>query len=429
MLILFGTLIVLFLLGLPVAFSMGVASLLTLLLTQDVPLVVVPQRWVAALDSFPLMAVPLFLLAGALMDTGGLATRIVRFAASFLGWMRGSLLHITVLSSMVFADISGSSAADTAAVGSVLIPQMKKRGYNIDFATAINAAGGCIGPIIPPSITMIIIGYITNTSIAAMFAGGFIPGAMVGLSLMIASYIHIRRDKSLAYSITEKFDLGLGCRSTFEALPALLAPLLIVGGIIGGIFTATEAGVVAVFYGLFVGLLVYRELRPGQLPPILLKCVIQTAMVLFIAANASLFAWLVAAEQIPQMVTKWITSISDSPPLFLMIVNVTLLVTGMLMETFSAIIILMPILFPVAMSFGINPVHFGVLVTVNLCIGAVTPPYGITLFVASTISGRTVRQVSRHLVLPISAMLVVLFLVTYVPETVLFVPRLAGFVK
>lgn len=428
MVVLFGTLVLLFLLGLPVAFSMGVSTLLTLLLTQNVPLVVIPQRWVAALDSFPLMAVPLFLLAGALMDTGGLATRIVSFAAAFLGWVRGSLLHITVLASMVFADISGSSSADTAAVGSVLIPQMKKRGYNIDFATAINAAGGCIGPIIPPSITMIIIGYVTNTSIAGMFMGGFIPGLMVGLSLMVASYIHARSGGP-AYAVTEKFDLGRGCRATFEALPALGAPIVIVGGIIGGVFTATEAAVVAVFYGLFVGMFIYRELKAQALPSLLLRSALQASMVMFIAANANLFAWLVAAEQIPQMVTGWIIAISDSPIVFLIIVNLVLLATGMLMETFSAIIILMPILYPVAVNFGINPIHFGVLVTVNLCIGMVTPPYGITLFVASSISGRTVRQVSRHLALPIGAMLIVLLLVTYLPETVLFVPRLGGFVK
>jgi C4-dicarboxylate transporter DctM subunit len=428
MVILFGTLILLFLLGLPVAFSMGVASLLALLVTQDIPLVVVPQRMIASLDSFPLMAVPLFLLAGAIMDTGGLATRIVRFATAYLGWLRGNLLHITVLSSMVFADISGSSSADTAAVGSVLIPQMKKRGYNLDFATAINAAGGCIGPIIPPSITMIIIGYVTNTSIAAMFTGGFIPGIMIGISLMVASYIHARSGGP-AYESKDRFDFRQGCSATFVALPALLAPLIIVGGILGGVFTATEAGVIAVFYGLFIGLLVYRELELKDIPGILLKCGTMTAMVLFIAANANLFAWLVAAERIPDMVTHWMVSISSSPVVFLMVVNVVLLITGMLMETFSAIIILMPILFPVAMSFGINPIHFGVLVTVNLCIGGITPPYGITLFVASSISGRTVRQVTPHLALPIGAMLIVLLLVTYIPETVLFLPRLGGLVR
>ena len=426
MVILFGTLIVLFLLGLPVAFSMGVASLLALVLTRDIPMVVVAQRWVTALDSFPLMAVPLFLLAGALMDTGGLASRIVTLASAFLGWVRGSLLHVTVLASMVFADISGSSSADT--VGSVLIPQMKKRGYNIDFATAINAAGGCIGPIIPPSITMIVISYITNISIAGMFVGGLVPGIMIGISLMIASYIHARSGGA-AYAATEKFDAATGCKASFAALPALFAPVVIVGGIITGIFTATEAGVVAVFYGLIVGMFVYRELTPKHLPPMLLKCAVQASMVLFIAANASLFAWLVAAERIPQMVGDWMISISSDPLIFLVIVNVVLLITGMLMETFSAIIILMPILFPVAMAYGLDPIHFGVLVTVNLCIGMVTPPYGITLYVASTISGRTVRQVSRHLGLPIGAMLVVLLLITYIPETVLIVPRMFGYVK
>lgn len=426
--ILFGTLIVLFLLGLPVAFAMGVSALSAALLTRGFPLAVMAQRWVTALDNFPLMAVPFFLLAGALMDRGGLGVRIVNFAASLLGWLRGSLLHVTVLSSMVFADISGSAAADTAAVGSVLIPQMKKRGYNIDFATAINASGGCIGPIIPPSITMVILGYVTNISIGALFMGGFIPGIMIGASLMIASSIHARSGGP-AYATVEKFDVRRVCRATIEALPALGAPVVILGGILGGIFTPTEAAAVAVFYGLAVGMFVYRELTLETLPPLVLRVASQTAMVMFIAANASLFALLVASAQIPQHVTQFIIAFSDSPFVFLALVNVVLLLTGMVMETIASIIILMPILFPVAMNFGIDPVHFGVMVTVNLCIGMVTPPYGMTLYVASSISKRSVAQVTRHLSLPIGAMLIVQMLITYIPEIVLLVPRLTGFVK
>jgi C4-dicarboxylate transporter, DctM subunit len=426
--VLFGSLIILFLMGVPVAISMGVATLLTLLLVQNIPLTVLAQRWVTALDNWVLMAVPFFLLAGALMDTGGLGIRIVNFAAAFLGWLRGSLLHVTVVASMVFADISGSSSADTAAVGSVMLPQMKRRNYNLDFGAAINAAAGAIGPIIPPSITMVVIAYVTNTSIAAMFAGGFVPGFMVGLSLMVVSYIHARSGGP-TYAETQRVDMRQGCRAAFVALPALGAPLVIVGGILAGIFTATEAAAVAVFYGLFVGLFIYRELKPEMLPKILLRSAMQSAMVMFIAANAYLFAWLVGAMQIPQVITGWVVSVSDNPIVFLMVVNVTLLAIGMLMETFSAIIILMPILFPVAMNFGLDPVHFGVMVTVNLCVGMVTPPYGITLYVASTIAGRSVAQVSRHLLLPLSAMIIVLLMITYIPETVLVVPRALGLIR
>jgi C4-dicarboxylate transporter DctM subunit len=292
----------------------------------------------------------------------------------------------------------------------------------------MNASGGSIGPIIPPSITSVVIGYTCNISIGAMFAGSFIPGILVGISLMVASYIHTHSKKS-TYVPELAFSLRRLGRATFEALPALFAPVVIVGGILGGIFTATEAAAVAVFYGLLVGMFVYRELSLADLPPMLLRVASQSAMILFIAANASLFAWLVAVEQIPQLVTGWITAISNSPAVFLLVVNIVLLITGCLMETIAAIIILMPILFPVATYFGINPVHFGVMVTVNLCIGMVTPPYGIALYVASAVSGRSVAQVTRHLALPIVAMVVVLLLITYYSESVLIVPRIAGFIK
>ena len=418
-------LIVLILVGMPVAFALGLGALSALLVDPNLPLALVPQRMFTALDSWPIMAVPLFMLAGGLMDKGGMSRRIVEFASACLGFIRGSLGMVTVLASMVFAGISGSSTADTAAVGSIMLPAMRRKGYDMRFAAALQAAGGAIGPIIPPSILMILIGYVTGTSVAQLFLAGVVPGVMIGACLMVVAYRHALKEGPAGDAPT-KLNMKDIRRTGFSALPALGLPFLIVFGILAGIFTATEAAAAAVVYGLVVGQLVYREIKWRDLPAIVLEAAERSCVILFIAATAMLFAWLVAVHQLPQALGAALQAHIGSRTMFLIVLNLALLLIGMFLESFSAVIVFLPILFPVAQSFGIDPLHFGILATVNLAIGYVTPPYGATLFVACGISGQNVRAVTSKIVPILVAMLLVLIIVTYWPETVLWLPRLAA---
>jgi C4-dicarboxylate transporter DctM subunit len=417
--------LVLVIIGMPVAFALGVGSLGALLADPNLPLTLVPQRMFTALDSWPIMAVPLFMLAGGLMDRGGMSRRIVEFASSCLCFVRGSLGMVTVMASMVFAGISGSSTADTAAVGSILLPAMRERGYDMRFAAALQAAGGAIGPVIPPSILMIVIGYVTGTSVAQLFLAGVVPGVMIGMALMVVAYRQALKEGP-DFDAPVPLDVRKALATGVRALPALGLPVLIVFGILGGVFTATEAAAAAVVYGLAVGLFLYGEIGWRDLPSIALEAAERSAVVLFIAATAMLFAWLVAVNQVPQALGVLLQDHISDRTVFLIFLNLALLVIGMFLESFSAVIVFMPILFPLALDFGIDPLHFGILATVNLAIGYITPPYGATLFVACGIAGESVREVSKKVVPILVAMLVVLVIVTYWPETVLWLPRLAA---
>jgi C4-dicarboxylate transporter, DctM subunit len=424
-LILFLSILVLLLLGMPIAFALGLGSCFTLLYDSTLPLVIVPQRMFTALDSWPIMAIPLFMLAGRLMDRGGISRRIVEFSSACFGFIRGSLAMVSVMASMIFAGISGSSTADTAAVGSIMMPAMRKKGYDMDFATALIAAAGAIGPIIPPSILMILIGYITDTSVAALFLGGIIPGTAIGIGLMVVSYLHARK-KGKAYLATSKFQIQEVLRTGRKALPGLGMPFIILFGILGGIFTATEAAGVAVVYGLLVGIFVYREVTLKDLPQIFLKAAETSCIVMFIACTAFLFAWLITVKQLPAHLGAFIKARVGSEVMFFVLLNLALLIIGMFMESFSAIIVFMPILFPVAQSFGVDPVHFGIIATVNLAIGYITPPYGATLFVSCGISGQKIRNVTPKIIPILAAMIAVLLIVTYSPETFMWIPRLTA---
>ena len=417
--------LVLIVIGMPVAFALGVGSLVALLAEPSLPITLVPQRMFTALDSWPIMAVPLFMLAGGLMDRGGMSRRIVEFASACFCFVRGSLGMVTVMASMVFAGISGSSTADTAAVGSILLPAMRDRGYDMRFAAALQAAGGAIGPVIPPSILMIVIGYVTGTSVAQLFLAGVVPGVMIGIALMVVAYRHALK-KGADFDAPVPLDLGKALATGVKALPALGLPVLIVFGILGGVFTATEAAAAAVVYGLAVGLFLYGEIGWRDLPAIALEAAERSCVVLFIAATAMLFAWLVAVNQMPQALGAFLQAHISDRTVFLIFLNLALLVIGMFLESFSAVIVFMPILFPLALDFGIDPLHFGILATVNLAIGYITPPYGATLFVACGIAEQSVRDVSRQVVPMLIAMLVVLVVVTYWPETVLWLPRMAA---
>jgi C4-dicarboxylate transporter DctM subunit len=423
-LILFLSILLLLLLGMPIAFALGIGSGFSLLSDSTLPMVLVPQRMFTALDSWPIMAIPLFMLAGKLMDKGGISRRIVDFSSACFGFVKGSLGMISVMASMIFAGVSGSSTADTAAVGSIMMPAMKKKGYNMDFATALIAAAGAIGPIIPPSILMILIGYVTDTSVASLFLGGIVPGVLIGVGLMVVSYFHARKGGK-AYVAVSKFRIHEVLATGKKALPGLGLPFIIVFGILGGIFTATEAAVVAVVYGLIVGLFVYREITLKELPKIFLKSAETSCVVMFIACTAFLFAWLITVKQLPVFLGDFLKSNIGSKVAFLMLLNIVLLIIGMFMESFSAIIVFMPILFPIAQSFGVDPIHFGIIATVNLAIGYITPPYGATLFVSCGISGRKIREVTPRVVPIIVAMILILLIVTYFPESFMWIPKLA----
>jgi len=359
------------------------------------------------------------------MDRGGISQRVVDFAGACFGFIRGSLGMVTVLASMVFAGISGSSTADTAAVGAILLPAMKDKGYDMRFATALQAAAGAIGPIIPPSIMMILIGYVTDTSVARLFLAGIIPGVLIGIGLMVVSYLHALRG-GRAYLAVTKFRLRRVFRTGKIALPGLGLPFIIIIGILSGVFTATEAAVVAVIYGLVVGLFIYKEISIKDLPEIFLKSAETSCKVMFIAATAMLFAWLVTVKHLPMLLGDFLQANVGSKTLFLIFLNFILLLIGMFMESFSAIIVFMPILFPVAASFGINPVHFGIIATVNLAIGYITPPYGATLYVSCGLSGKSIREVTPKVIPIIVAMLIILLIVTYLPETFMWVPNQLG---
>jgi C4-dicarboxylate transporter DctM subunit len=371
------------------------------------------------------MAVPLFMLAGGLMDKGGMSRRIVEFASACLCFVRGRLGMVTVMASMVFAGISGSSTADTAAVGSILLPAMRRRGYDMRFAAALQAAAGAIGPVIPPSILMIVIGYVTGTSVAQLFLAGVVPGVLIGLGLMVVAYRQALKEGA-DFDAPVPLDVRKVLATGVKALPALGLPVLIVFGILGGVFTATEAAAAAVVYGLAVGLFLYREIGWRDLPSIALEAAERSCLVLFIAATAMLFAWLVAVHQVPQALGALLQAHISDRNLFLIFLNLALLLIGMFLESFSAVIVFMPILFPLALDFGVDPLHFGILATVNLAIGYITPPYGATLFVACGISQQSVRAVSARVVPILIAMLLVLVVVTYWPDTVLWLPRLAA---
>lgn len=419
--ILFISLITCFAIGMPIAFSLGVASVATLQFGSQLPLTLVAQRLFAATDSFPLMAIPFFMLAGAVMDTGGISRRLVDFAHSLVGWIYGGLGMVAVLAAMFFAGISGAAAADTAAVGSVSIPAMIRKGYKKGFAAAIQAAGGSIGVIIPPSIPMIIFGVIGGVSIGKMFMGGFVPGVLIGGGLMAASYFLSKR---AGYKRDKRATMPQVGKAFFDAFWALLMPGIILGGIMGGIFTPTEAAVVAALYGLVAGLFIYRELKFSDLPRVFAKSAVTTSTVMLLIATANIFGWILTAEQVPQTVASYLVSLTDSPAVLYALILVMLLVVGTFMETTASLIILSPVFLPVIQQFGIDPVHFGVVMVTALAIGMLTPPLGICLFISCNIAGIPLSEIIRFVLPLLVIMIGCLFLITFVPDLVMFVPNL-----
>lgn len=415
------TLIGSLLLGVPIAFSIGIATLVTLW-AGGIPAAFIAQQSFTAMDSFPLMAVPYFILAGALMETGGLSKRIINVAQEMMGNVTGGFGIVTILACMLFAAISGSSPATVAAIGSIMIPAMVQRGYSKDFAAAVAGSGGGLGIIIPPSIPMIIYGIVAGVSIGDMFLAGFVPGFLLALLMMI--YIYWTAKKRGYKGTGQKFDLGRFFRAVWDAKWALFAPVLILGGIYSGIFTPTESAVIAVVYGFVIGLFVYRELSWKQIPKTLISSAMITGTVMVIMGTATAFGKLVTMYQIPNMLAEGIMGISSNKYVILVLVSILVLFVGTFMETLSIVIILAPLFLPVLIRLGVDPIHFGILLVVGAEIGMMTPPLGVNLFVASGISGLSMERVAKSIFPFVLALVFGLFILLFIPWLSLVIPNL-----
>ncbi|GEK74194.1 MULTISPECIES: TRAP transporter large permease [Halomonas] len=417
---LFAVFLVLLLVGVPIAFSLGIASLSYLLLA-GIPLTIVPQRLYSGIDTFVLLCIPGFVLAGNLMNVGNITEHIVRFSNALVGHIRGGLGLANVGGSMIFGGISGTAVADAASIGSVMIPGMSKAGYDKPFSAAVTAASSTIGPIIPPSVPMIIAGSLTGVSVGRMFLAGAIPGILLGVAMMVTVYLlAIRR----GYPKEKRVSLLQLVREGRTAFWALLMTAIILYGIIGGFFTPTEASIVASLYALVVGMYVYKGLSWRKLPAILTDTVLTSSALLLLVGLANLFGWILTSEQIPQMVASGILAISENPLVVILILNLIMLCVGAFMETIAALIILFPALLGVATGVGMDPVHFAVMAVLNLMIGLTTPPVGVCLFVVSGIGNLQVLTVARAILPFLICNLAVLLLVAYVPAISMWLPNL-----
>ncbi len=419
----FGLLIVLIAIGVPIAISLTGATLVTLLAVTDVNPIVVAQRYFTAVDSFSLMAIPFFMMAGMLMERGGISKRLINLANLLLGNLYGSLAIVLIVTSAFFGALTGSSTATVAAIGGIMIPAMLRSGYEEGFSLSTSASSGFLGCIIPPSIPMITYGVAAGVSIGGMFMAGVIPGILLALGMCCYAFYFGKKSN---YKASDKRPTGKEILAAFkEAIWALLMPVIILGGIYGGIFTPTEASCVALFYGLIVGVFVFKELKIRDLPKMIKQAMINSAMVLFIIAGATAFGYLMTRGMIPARIATAITSITDNSILFLLIVNVLLLVMGTFMETNAAIMITAPIFLPIVTAMNINPIHFGTIMIVNLAIGQITPPLGVNLFVAAGIQGGALEKVvNRHLIRYILICVLILLLITYIPGLSLALPGL-----
>ena len=407
----FTTMLLAFMLSISVAVSIGIASIVGAWQANLNFLAVVKEMF-AAINKFPLAAIPFFILAGNLMESGGISTRLVDFAKSIVGGVQGGLGATCVLTCMIFAAVSGSSVATTFAIGAILIPALIKHGYPTNYAAALQATSAELGVIIPPSIPMILYGVAAEVSIGELFISGFGPGLLIGGALMVFVIVYARIK---GYGKGDKEGKLPFLLATRKAMLALFMPVIILGGIYGGVFTPTEASGVAVFYAFIVGVFVYRETRFSDLPRVLKKSVISSAVIMFIIANAGLFSYLITRAGVPDRIAAFLVEILQSPVLFLLGVNAALFVIGMFIETSASIIVLAPILAPVAVHFGIDPVHFGIIMVVNLALGMITPPFGVNLFAACTVARISLDQIIPRLLPFVLVILVCLMAITFMP--------------
>lgn len=416
-------LFLLFLLGVPISFALGLVSL-GALSYQDFNLLIVIQRMFGGVDSIALIAIPLFMLSGELMFRGGMSKRLVDFADTLLGHFPSGLAMVSILACMFFAAITGSAIAATAAIGGIMIPLMKEKGYDYTFSAPLLACGGSIGPIIPPSIPLLVYGTLANVSVGALFIGGIIPGILMGIGLMIYCYFigkkrhYVGREK--AASFHEILSTGK------DTVLALFMPIIIIGGIMSGIFTPTESGAVAVFYSLVVSVFIYHEMDWKTFWEALVNSAKSSGQVLVVVACASLFTWVITVNQVPQSVTAFLQQAIHNKYMLLLVINIILLIAGTFIDTTSAIVIFAPLFIPLVKAMGIDLIHFGMIIAVNLTIGMCTPPLGVCLFVSGSIAKIFLKEQMHDLVPMLGVLLVVLLLVTYVPELTLFLPRIFG---
>ncbi|MEX2568305.1 MAG: TRAP transporter large permease [Cyclobacteriaceae bacterium] len=418
--LLFIVFLFLLIIGFPIAFALGISSFVYLLFS-DIPLMVIPQKMYAGIDVFVLLSIPGFILAGNLMNASGITSRIIRFCNALLGHIRGGLGLANVGASMLFGGISGTAIADTASIGSVMIPAMKKEGYDVPFSCAVTASSSTIGPIIPPSLPMIIAATLTGLSVGRLFVAGIIPGILLGLGFMITVYlIAVKRQ----YPKSERVPVKMIFKSFFQAFWAIMMTLVILFGIIGGVFTPTEASIVAVIYAIAIGLWVYRELKVNMIPTIILQSAKTTAALMVLVGFANLFAWIMTVEELPQIIASSLLDFTENKIILLLMINLLLLFVGAFMETIAALLILFPVLLGVAVQVGVDPVQFAIIMVFNLVIGLTTPPVGVCLFVASSIGQISLEKIAKAGFPFLLVSLLILILVTYFPAVSLWLPGL-----
>ena len=408
-------------LGVPIAFSLGLGSVVAIFMDDKISSMLVAQKLVSSINSFSLMAIPFFMLSGELMEAGGISKRLVNIAKAFVGHITGGIGMVDIGTSVLFAGVSGSEAADTAAVGSMLIPSMLKNGYPRGLAAVIQACAGSLGPIIPPSLTMIIYCSLTGLSIGECFMAGVIPGLIIGLGVAVVTYFYARR---LGIKGDERVPYRERLTAIKDGILAIIMPLIIIGGIVSGIFTPTESGAIAVIYALVIGMFVYKEFTYRELPRIFLKAASMTGMALLIVAGASIFSWLVAYEKFPKMIITFLTGLTDNKYVIMMLLVLFLLFVGMFIETLSATIICAPILMPVAAQYGIDPIQFALIMVITLVYAGVTPPVGGVLFITMGIAKAKMKEALTYLAPYLGIICIVILLLIFVPQISLLLPRL-----
>lgn len=419
--ILVASFFILLFLGIPIAYALCMSSILYMALYSEVPLIIIAQQMLKGVDSFTLMAIPFFVIAGSLMQNGGIARRMVNFAKSCIGFIPGGLAVVTIVTSMIFAAMTGAGAATTAAVGGIMIPFMKEEGYDADYASAVQAVGGIFGPLIPPSVLMVLYGVASGQSVGDMLLAGLIPGLFLGLIVIAVVLYHCVRK---GYKGSGSFNMKEVGKNFVSAIWAMLAPVIILGGIYSGIFTPTEASAVACFYCLIIGVFVYREIKPKQVCSIVWDGVKSAASIMFIVGATQVFGWVITREGIPQVIATMFTSSINSPLIFLLAVCLILLIAGCFIDAVPALLIFAPIFCPTAQAYGIDMIHFGVVMVVVLCIGLVTPPVGINLFVASSVGGEPIHKIIPHLPKLILAVMAGALLIVLFPSLSTFLPGL-----
>ncbi len=419
--VLLVSLFVLIILGVPVGIALAGSSMIYVVFSGDVPDFVVIHRMVNGVDSFPLLAIPFFILAGNLMNSAGITNRIFAFATSLVGWMRGGLGHVNVGASVLFAGMSGAAVADAGGLGTIEIKAMRDAGYDDDFIVAVTAASSTIGPIIPPSLPMVIYGVMASASVGQLFAAGFIPGLLMAVALMLMVAYYARKRN---YPRDARFDIVLIGRTFSHAFLSLLTPIIIVGGILSGVFTPTEAAIAAVAYAMILGVFIYRTLDWKRLLHVSMETIETTTIILLIVGAASIFAWILTSNRATEQFADLILGVTDNPILILLLLNLVMLVVGCFMETVAAITILVPVLLPIAVKMGVDPVHFGVIMVLNLMIGLLTPPVGMVLFVLARISGLSFERCAAATAPFLVPLIVVLMMITFIPQFSMWLPTL-----